>query len=278
MKTVSKIKFYEVLNWLFSNEEMPQRFIDARSQLNSIVPYIEEQFWAKPRVVRYLNRHTNYIFNIPDPIDKLELLRKVIKFQGLTKNDLYDYRSQFQPDILKEIEERENYDEGNARARLLMMRKKGIDTSVYIKKAPTKANIAQAVTSEDKRKVEEAIQYDKVIKKKLKEEAFLQDSRFLDDLNQDIIDSMELILFNVSLLKKANQVLLVFIDKDNQKKYYRMDFSAKFYISKKNGVINNDYIEQLTDEYFSYIITDHKLYTKLKFMLNNNYKRILNEN
>jgi hypothetical protein len=257
---------------------MPQRFIDSKTQLNSIVPYLEEQFWTRPQVIRYLNEHTNKLFNIPDPIKKLELIQKIIRFQGLTKNDLYDYRSQRQPDILKEIEERENYDEGNARARLLMLRKKGIDLSYYIKKAPTKANVAQAITSEDKRRVEEAIQYDKVIKKKLKEEAFLQDSRFLKNFNQEVIDSLELVLFNVSLLKKTNQVLLIFIDKDNQKKYYRVPFSAHFYISKKKGVINNDYIEQLTDDYFSYAIRDIKLYNKLKFMLNTSYKRILNEN
>jgi hypothetical protein len=276
MKTASKIKFYEVLNWLFSTEEMPQRFKDAKTQLNSIVPYLEEQFWTKPQVVRYLNEHTNDLFNIPAPIAKLELIRKIIKFQGLTKNDLYDYRSQFQPDILKEIEERDDYDEGNARSRLMMIRKKGIDPSSYIKKAPTKKNI-DLNNSEVKATVDFALKKQQEKYQVERQQRLAHDERFIRVLNQDVIDELGLVLFDISLLKKTNRVLFSFIDARNQKRYYTEPFMAEFYVSQTAGVINNDYIEDLTeDKFHKYAIRDHRLYTKLKFILNNNYKRIVN--
>ena len=101
-------------------------------------------------------------------------------------------------------------------------------------------------------------------------------NRYLKNLNQEIIDELELVLFDVSLLKKTNRVLYVFIDKNNEKKYFVAPFAATIYISQRDGVINNDYIEERTDEFQEYIIQDIKLYTRLKFMLNDSYGRIVN--
>ncbi len=273
--TKQKIKFYEVINWLFTSGEIPQVFKDNVSQLKSIVPYITEQFWRKPKLIAYLNKYTNDLHSIPDPIDQLELLKKLIRIQGLTKRDLWSFVPQRGPNLLKEIQERDNLDEGNARAKLMLARAMSIDLASYVKVAPTKKNV-NLKDEQAKKRVEEAIAVEKIRDQIKKEESFKNDSRFLKELNQNIIDEMELVLFDVSLLKKANMVLLIFIDKENQKKYYRVPFQAQFYISKKDGVINNDYIEGLNEDFIRYAITDIKLFTKLKFMLNNSYKRIVN--
>ncbi len=98
----------------------------------------------------------------------------------------------------------------------------------------------------------------------------------LDNLTQEVIEREGLVLFDVSLLKKTNRILFIFIDKENKKRYYTEPFQAEIYISKKDGIINNDYIENITDDFVKYNILDIAQYNKLKYIINDNYKRIIN--
>ncbi len=270
------IKFYEVLNWLFSGDpNMPEKFKMNPTKLNGIVPYITEQFWTMPQLASYLNKHVNDLYNIPDPIELLRLLKKIIQHQGLTKANCWSFIPNRTPDLLKEIQERDQLDSGNARAKQVMMKKLNIDSSIYFKAAPTKKNV-NLTDSVSKTIVKEALVQAEVNKVQEKEEARKNDSRYLSELNQEVIDELELILFDVSLLKKTNRVLFTFIDAKNQKRYFIVPFMAEIYLSKKDGVINNDYIEKKSDDFIHYVIQDIKLYTKLKFMLNTSYKRLVN--
>lgn len=266
----SGIKFYNIINWLLSQEiEIPQEFIDNKTKLNSIVPYLVEQLWLNPKLINYLNKHVNDLHRIPDPIEQLKLLKKLFKINHITKFDLYQFIPERAPDIIKEIEEMELYDENDARAKALMMKKLGIPFDKYIKPKPQKKNFK---ATEDDIKIAKTI----LAQEKMKESK-KHSSNFLHNLTQEIIDEKGLILFDVSLLKKTNSVLFIFIDKENKKWYYKKSFAAKIYISKKDNVLNNDYIETITDDHFDqYIITDIKAYTRLKYMLNDSYRRIIN--
>ena len=280
-KTKPSIKFYEVFDWLFSNQEMPEKFKMNPNALNGIVPYITEQFWVIPQLTSYLNKHINDLHVIPDPIETLMLLKKIIINRRLTKTKCWNFRidfagSQRQAKLLQELQDRDQLDDGNSRAKRMLMSKLGIDSSQYFKVAPTKKNI-DLNNNVSKIIIKDAIANKRHQDKIKKEEARVNDSRFLKDLNQGIIDDLELIIFDVSLLKKVNKILFTFIDRDNLKRYYMVPFAAEVYLSKKNGVINNDYIEDLNDEDFTkYLIKDFKLYNRLKYMLNKSYSRTLN--
>ena len=246
-----------------------------------MVPYITEQLWNKPQVVWYLNKHLNGLHNIPDPIEALKTLKKVFKFQGVAKQELYQRMPNFKPLLIDAIEKTDGYDEGNARAKALMMEKYKIPTSKYFKPAATKANVKKNSSTEVKTSIIEAIEHKKQLELAAHKEALpkSEESVFIkeSDMCQQYIDDQELILFDVSLLKKSNRVLFIFIDKHNHKKYLVKPFVAKIYVSNMDCVINNDYIEDLTPEKFAgYIITDIKLYTKLKYILGHSYKKILN--
>jgi hypothetical protein len=274
-KPTPKIKFYEIINWLFTNSEIPDNFISQKTQLNSLVPYLTEQFWTLPKITWYLNKHTNDLFNIPDPIEQLQLLKKLIQYNNITKNELWSFIPERKKDLIKEIQERDNLDENDSRAKLILIEKNGRDISQYTKVAPTKRNI-DLTNAENQERVRAALKHQRLIEEKKMQQETQSSNRYLTELNQDIIDELELVLFDVSLLKKTNRILYVFIDKNNEKKYYILPFAATIYISQRDGVINNDYIEERTDDFHQYIIKDIKLYTRLKFMLNDSYKRILN--
>jgi len=281
MQALNPPKIYELINWLLSGPDaIPENFIQNKTKLNSMVPYLTEQLWNKPQVAYYLNKHLNDLYNIPDPLDALILLKKVFKAQKITKEDLYQRMPEFQPEFIKAIEEGENYDENNAKARKTMLFKNFSQAEIkglYFKPKPTKASVKQASTESTKKIIEQAIE-SKMLKEvanipKSKESVFIDP----DKMTQEYIDQEELILFDISLLKKTNRVLFIFIDKNNHKKYMVKPFIAKIYVSNQDGVINNDYIEELNPDKFSgYIITDIKLYTKLKYILGHSYKRIIN--
>ncbi len=277
------IKFYEVLNWLFSNqEELPETFRHNKTQLDKIVPYLTEQFWAMPDLVSYLNKHLNDLYKIPDSKETLKLLKKIVKTRKLTKRSCWVFIPTREKNLIKEIKERDLLDSGNARAKIMLIKKLNLDSvsGSYFKVAPTKKNSTALGLKDTKTKtiVKEALLNDIKIKERVKNVEQSNDSRFLKKLDQSVIDSLELILFDVSLLKKTNRVLFTFIDKNNAKKYFLTPFRADIYLSTKNGVVNNDYIEDKNEDFKHYIINDIKLYSKLKFTLNASYKRILNGN
>ena len=280
MQQIKKtVKIYELINWLLGpDDKIPDHFVDQKTKLNSLVPYITEQLWTNINLVHYLNEYTNDLFNIPDPIDQLQFLKKLFKIRGITKWDLFQKMPTFKPDIIKEIMEKENYDEGNARGKEIVLRRKfGAIASheSYKRQKATKAAVKQATTQADKKFIKDILEQEEI--KKKKEIPKVNEGIYIKKLTQEFIDENELVLFDVSLLKKRNQVLFIFIDKNNHKKYYLMPFMAKIYISKQDGVINNDYIEELTPKKFNgFILTDIKVYTRLKYMLNDSYKRIVN--
>jgi hypothetical protein len=278
-QTKKPVKIYELINWLLGQEDkLPEHFIEQKSKLGSLVPYITEQLWTNINLVHYLNKHTNDLFNIPDPIEQLLFLKKLFKIRGINKWSLYQKRPDFKPDLIKAIEEKEGYDEGNARGKALILKRKFglLETQgAYKKQTATKAAVKQATTQEDKKFIKDLLE-----QKKIQEETNIpkvDEGIYIKKLTQEFIDENELVLFDVSLLKKRNQVLFIFIDKNNHKKYYLMPFMAKIYISKVDGVIHNDYIEKLDpDKFNGYVLTDIRNYTRLKYMLNDSYKRIIN--
>ncbi len=271
------IKFFEVNNWLFSSEvELPEKFKMNPNKLTGIVPYLTEQFWTQPQLIAYLNKYTNELYGIPDPLEMLKLLKKIILTRGLTKASCWNFMPNRQPNLLKELKERDDLDDGNARSKRMLMKKLHVDSSHYFKAAPTKKN-TNLHDSASKVIIKEAIVQSEKLQKIAKEEERVNDSRFLTKLNQEIIDELDLVLFDISLLKKTNRVLFTFIDQDNLKRYFIVPFMAEIYLSKKDGVVNNDYIEDLNDiDFIKYVIRDHKLYNKLKYILNTSYKKALN--
>lgn len=286
-------KTYDIINWLVSgSQEIPKNFLansECAKAVEKSLVYIPEQLWHIPQAAWYVNKHLNDIENIPRITgkgfeqlrDTLNVFKKIFTFQKISKRQLYQSRFEFRPKLIEAIEQYEGYDEGNAKAKALMMINLNVPTNRYFKSKATKAEVKKNSSTEVKKSIQEAIalKEQKDVQKHLASIPKSNESIFIneDDMCQQLIDEEELILFDVSLLKKRNQILFIFIDKNNHKKYLVKPFAAKIYISNQDCVINNDYIEELNPEKFAgYIITEIKLYTKLKYILNHSYKKILN--
>jgi len=273
-------KTYEVINWLLSSDsELPERFKEHRIKLNQVVPYVAEQLWYIPKLTSYINKHFNNLYNIPDSLESLVVLKKLFINYGITKRDLRQSPFIKQPRLIEAIESENGYDEGNARSKSIMIQM--LDKEFVVKKATVTKAIVKKESRADIKELASELLKTKHIKEKEELEKLKEPSssgHYLLELNQDIIDKEELILFDISLLEKTNRVLFIFIDKHNHKKYWVEPFHAKIFVSKEPGVINNDYIEDIRPEKFTgYIINDFKLYNKLKYILGSNYKKVIND-
>jgi hypothetical protein len=174
-------------------------------------------------------------------------------------------------DVVQAIQDYDGLDEGNARAKVFLLKKldNGDIIDKYFKPSPIKANLQY--NKEDKLLIKETLE-----RTKEKELKLVSNNVYLPNLSQASIDEFGLVLFDIQLLKKTNQVLFIFIDGEYNKKYYLEPFRAEIYISTKDGVINNDYIENKTDDFLEYVINDNSIYSKLKFLLASNYKKVIN--
>ncbi len=269
------LKFYEITNWLFDQTiDIPGRFIEQKTKVNSFAAYLPEMFWRKLSTTNYLNKHLNDLYNIQDGLETLTFLKKVIRSAGIAKSELYQLMPSREADLVKEVQDQTGYDEGNASSRALMLNKMDKRETIYKRQAATKKALQGATTTADKNLVESVL-----LKKKQEEAKHANKSNVgtILQLSQELIDQEGLVLFDISLLKKTNRVLFIFIDRDNHKRYYTEGFHATIFKSIRDGVINNDYIVDKNDTDFqSYIIKDITLYNKLKYILNNSYKRIIN--
>lgn len=269
--TPTKITFSEVENWLYSTKSIPEHFITLKSKLNSIVPYLPEQFWHKPELVILLNDYFNNLHDIPDPIDALLSLQKIIGYRNFTKYDSWKFFPKYSQDVIQKIIDADSLDENNARSRLMMIQKVGAEL-------PIENNTKLDLKTEDRHEaIKEALVIEKEKEIQKYKDRMTNSKRYLKKLTQEVVDELELTLFNVKILKKQNKVLVTFIDKNNCKRYYLEPYVASFYVSKKQRIIDNDYIVSPDEnQYIKYTVTDWSLLNKLKFALNHSYKRTMN--
>lgn len=97
------------------------------------------------------------------------------------------------------------------------------------------------------------------------------DPRFIKTLDQESIDNLGLTLIDIKAIEKQNKIILVFIDNQNKKKFFLMDFTYEFALSSINSIIYNDYIVPFDPRYFTcVVITDIRTVENLRKTINTN--------
>ena len=102
---------------------------------------------------------------------------------------------------------------------------------------------------------------------------YVNKDKYLHYLNQQVITDLSLSLFDIRILRNENKFLYIFIDKYNNKRYFKDNFKAEFFISKKSGVINNSYIEENSEDYIKYIVTNHLDLNNIRYLLDQEYRK-----
>jgi len=275
MQKSQQITFSQVNNLIFSGAKIPEDFIFNKSRLNGIVPYLHEQFWFSPHLTRIFGKYFNDLFNIPDPIESIKTIQLLVKWNPIASRfNTWKFFPQ-RDNKLEEFHKLRDCQLIDSKAALSIHEAKNIQSQTLDKKINIKSKDRKEIVT----KALEVAEKEKDLKEQELLKQYKSDNTFLKEINQEIIDELELTLFDIKVLKKTNEILFIFIDVENKKRYYRKGFSFKFYVSKNRSIIYNDYIMSLSedgDQFIEYITTDHNTLTKFKFALNSAYKKEIN--
>ena len=284
-KAVKIPKMWDLINWMTdgnTNIEFPPMWDFFKSDLQYTVNYLINLFINYPRITREANRLLNSLYTTWDYKEILVYYKNVIQKNQLRPNDLYTKfdgktaRKEF-VDICEKINPW--WTEADAKGLYaLNVEPRVLDSVsnvdlVKIYKDPKLAMLSKKNNSEGFE--EESNRLDELLIENQKQK-MMNDKRFLKVINQEIIDEMELTLFNTCTMKSLNSVLFTFINKQNQKVYYLQPFEFEFYASYHSNILKNDYIVPFNPaDHTKYKLTNYKDLKSLKYSVNNAFDKYM---
>lgn len=260
----------DLMTWLFDGGscEPPNFFLRRETYLKDQIKYMTPKFRTLPKVMNFFNEHLNRLYDRRTGSEILEFLKSYIQMHKIQPEWLdstwygKDQRESFfnwhktnigtlettEGDILEEYQ---------------------MYMSGAFNENPVLINKWAGIYS-DPNNIPEDFE-DNVLELMgiLEETKHDNDPRFLKELDQTIVDDLALSLIDIKMLEKQNKILLIFIDKNNNKKYLLKPFTFEFVISNLNSIKYNDYIVQFDPNYHTYYVcTDYFTMEKIRMAIN----------
>ena len=261
--------------------KVPENFIEHKNSLKRNVLYLYEWFWNHPKFIILLNQYNDlYSQKVEnDPIGFLLFLQELCYVNGIEKymlyNNFFNFAEAMQKIKLLEDQALKNKEQlVDVVSKIKLSQMVGNEINLQKIEKPKKTSV------EDKEKIKEVLQKnsEKVQEKKLN--ILKKNNAFLDVLNQEIIQELELTLIDTFVDDKKNQVIFIFLDKYSNKKYFIQQFKANITLSLNQTIFENDYMVQLTDEnmdnYIEYEIPNYWNFQQLKRAISKNFENSLN--
>ena len=284
-KAVKVPKTWDLIAWMTDGNtkiEFPPMWDFFKSDLQYNVNYLINLFINYPRITREANRLLNSLYSDWDYKEVLVYYKNVIQKNQLRPSDLYTkYDGKTARKEFVSICEQVNpwWTEADSKALYAL----NVDKRVFdcvsnvdlvkIFKDPKLGMLSKKGNSEGFE--QEANRLDEMLIENQKQK-MMNDKRFIKVINQEIIDEMELTIFNTCTMKSLNSVLFTFINKQNQKVYYLQPFEFEFYASYHSNILKNDYIVPFNPvDHTKYRITNYKDLKSLKYSINNAYDKYM---
>jgi len=233
-------------NWIHENEK----------DLKQIVGYIWNAFIYTPQTLKFLNNHLNtFDFNSFQLAEKVKFIHFVIHNAKLIPSWL---NTDFQPriDRIKDTEMLGSEVTDNDKRSLWHLANEF--RLFNIQSVKDTANKPRKLTQQEKQRIQETVQ--RATEQK-------SNTVVLKELTQEIIDEMELMLFDISVLEKRNMIQYTFLDKNNLKVVYREPYSMKIKFHPNPNIFEKDYFEPF-DNLYEYQFTSIWDYQRFRKALN----------
>ena len=261
-----EISYNEVLKWLFDGLDIviPHKFSYAKTRVGEIIKYgVIPKFRTCPKAVNFLNVHLNYLYSRRTPDEILEFLKSYIQMNKLLLSDLdNNFYKKSQRDVFIEEQSKVN--------NILDMGLGDIISAYDMLQTGMFDNGVEAIVATDN----VSSNFDEAALELLRvmdTQKIANDPRFIKTLDQESIDNLGLTLIDIKAIEKQNKIILVFIDNQNKKKFFLMDFTYEFALSSINSIIYNDYIVPFDPRYFTcVVITDIRTVENLRKTINTN--------
>lgn len=261
----------DAMAWLFDgNPEiiLPHLLANRQYKLKPVVNGIIQKFRTNPRMLNFMNNMINDLYATHSESDILIFIKQYIQinriqksqmdFSWFPKSDREIFIEQFSKQFNSEVGTNDiiaHYD----------LLKTGLFNDEISK------NIIKEVYKNSEVEAEEINVLNSQLEEfmvKEREAKIAADPRFIKELTPEVINEWSLSLMDIKTIEKTNNILLVFLDKNNMKKYYLMDFVYEFVISNLFSIIQNDYIMPFLKDYHQpYIINDFRTLENIKKVL-----------
>ena len=280
-KVVKVPKMNDVVTWLYDNQVVtfPEQWRIFKSDIQSVSRYIPKIFQTNLKAIYLVNKNCNHLYFNNDPFEVLMFYKTIVQQLGLTFHGRYNkfptlsIRKQFIDAVLKidpswhRLDAISIYDLNNRNV---------FSNDEYMS---NKDRLGFYKDPKKYQKSDEAVNHIELMKEFDKRDLTKidkNDKRFIHELNQSVIDELELVIFNVKSLPNRNQILFIFIDKDNNKRFFVEQFSFVFYVSNKTSIIQNDYIEDYDEaSHKAFIVQNFEVLRNLKFAVNESHKKFM---
>ena len=259
-----------VLNWLFDGDyscTLPNTFLRRQYKLKPIINSVMQKFRTIPRMQVFMNEQVNNLYSKRSESEILVFFKSYVQINKIDKNQLDKtwFQKSDRESMIQKLSETRNSLEGNF----------GDIVAEYDMIATGRFNDeltnslieeVRGVQDNDNSRFEEAFLEMIQAEQQKKME---NDPRFLKELNQNVIDDLNLTLIDIKTIEKQNKLLLIFIDKNNLKKFFMFDFVMEFFISNIYSIIYNDYVVPFDKNYHHvYLCTDFKLMENIRRAIN----------
>jgi len=268
---IVKLKIDDVISWLFfPDDKILQNIINRKTDLGNMFFRLPKVFYKFPLLVIQLNK-LNDLYDSWDNIDILYEYRRLIEFNNITIQDVTNIRWNVlqRENFITEYSSKSSDYQRIEYASLYHLNSK-------IKSLGFNLNLEslnpESLKNNDlDQDLKENILNINKIKKELK---FKNDDRFLQEITQEIIDQLELTIFDVKLLRRTNEVLYIFLAKNSEKKYYKEHMKIDFFYSKNDYIMLNDYIQPYDSSiHTKYTIIENNHYYQLKKAIFSNFNK-----
>jgi len=254
---LKKPKINDLINFITSgNSQIPESFLFYEKELKNLVQYVFEWFWYLPNFVKYLNEFNNlYDRSIQEqPIEFLKFLQQLCKDNKISKyhlkNSFFNYYA-----ALNKIKELEN--------EAIKQKRQFID---YYSEIKLKQILGKEIQIKKAKKVDDKNKKEKI--KEIIQNAPVQKENYnnmiLKELNDEIIEELQLTLFDVFLNENNNELIYIFIDKNYNKRYYIEPYYIDILVSKDTTIFKNDYLKEIDNSFIKYRITNIWNFRNLK--------------
>jgi hypothetical protein len=278
-------KMNDVVAWFYDNQPVvnPTQWAPFKNDIAGIARFVVKIFQTNLKAIYLINKTCNHLYFNHDPFETLMFYKTIVQQLKMSYHSRY---AAFNKQTIRKsfidtcLQLDPMWHRLDAIALYDMNMRNVFKDDVYISnenrlewyKDPTKKVKAES-TKESMAELD-----DLIVKNEAKkaEATLAKDSRYLKELNQEIIDELELVIFNVKTLHNRNQILMIFIDKDNNKRFYIAPFNFIFYVSNKTSIIENDYIVDYDEAtHIPFSIQNFDVLRTLKFAVNDNHKRFM---
>ena len=260
----------DVMKWLFDggSTEVPVIFMKNNTTLKNHVKNIAPKFRTVPRIMNLFNNHLNKLYDKRTGAEILEFLKSYIQQHKINiqwlDNNWYkkDQRELYLSHHLGKSGNLETSVGDLTEEYQMFMTGAFNDKKEILSKWFQVFEDPNAIEEDFKENVNELLL-------QMDEKKHDNDPRFLKEVTQEIVDELELSLIDIKMIEKMNKILLVFIDKNNNKKYSLIPFSYEFVISTINAIKYNDYVVNFDPAYHNfYVCFDFATVEKIRMAIN----------